>query len=410
MEKVNELFLQAVKAAMQGESVSWGEDVTADQYAQLLELAQNHHVLPMFFEATYRCPAAAAIEPARLRACRQTVVQSVSMQSVQTHSFLELNNFLRQQGIRPLVVKGIVCRSLYPQPDHRYSGDEDLLCPPQQLSDCHNALLEFGMNPCTDSLDAYEVAYRKQDGTLYIELHKSLFAGESDVFGGCNELFTGAFDRAAEVTVEGQKVLTLCPTDHLLYLILHAFKHFLHSGFGIRQVCDMVLFGNENGSNLDWDYLLGKCAAIRADKFAAALFTIGRKHLNFDPDRACYPENWRSIAVDEAPLLEDLLRGGIYGAADRNRLHSSNMTLNAVSASKKGKRSVGVIRAAFPSAKALENRYPYLKSKPFLLPVAWVNRFAGYAKENAAGNGTAQNAVKTGKDRINLLKTYDIID
>lgn len=31
-------------------------------------------------------------------------------------------------------------------------------------------------------------------------------------------------------------------SDHLFYLICHALKHFYHSGFGIRQVCDILLF------------------------------------------------------------------------------------------------------------------------------------------------------------------------
>ena len=114
--------------------------------------------------------------------------------------------------------------------------------------------------------------------------------------------------------------------------------------------------------------------------------------------------------LEGAAPSDDLLRGGIYGAADRDRLHSSSMTLNAVSADKKGKRSSGVWQAAFPSAKALSNRYPYLQRQPYLLPVAWVSRFCGYAKENADGNGTAQKAVKIGTERIKLLKEYNIID
>ena len=84
MEQVNKLFLQAVKAALQGQPVQWPDDVRAQQYAQMLELAQNHHVLPMFFEATYGCNAAGAIEPVRLAVCRRTVLQSVTMQSIQT--------------------------------------------------------------------------------------------------------------------------------------------------------------------------------------------------------------------------------------------------------------------------------------------------------------------------------------
>ena len=410
MEAVNKLFLQAVKASLVGKTLDWGNEVTADQYAQMLELAQNHHVLPMFYEATYRCSAALGIEPQRLSACRRTVLQSVSMQSLQTDSFLKLNRALRERGIDLLVVKGIVCRSLYPMPDHRYSGDEDLLCPPDQVDACHQALLELGLVPCHDRLDAYEVPYRRDDGTLYIELHKQLFPGDSPVFEDYNPFFQDVFQKAERMHIGDEEVLTLPCTQHLLFLILHAFKHFLHSGFGIRQVCDIVLYANAWGKDVDWDYLTEKCTATRSIKFAAALFAIGKHYLCFDPKAACYPDTWRQIRVDETALLEDLLRGGIYGASDANRLHSSNMTLSAAAADKQGKRSGGVMQTVFPSAKALENRYPYLQSKPFLLPAAWIQRLAGYAKENAQGNGNVKKALDNGKNRIKLLKKYDIID
>ena len=34
----------------------------------------------------------------------------------------------------------------------------------------------------------------------------------------------------------------LAPTDHLLCLLCHAYKHFLYAGFGIRHVCDIGIF------------------------------------------------------------------------------------------------------------------------------------------------------------------------
>ena len=34
---------------------------------------------------------------------------------------------MRQNGLTPLIVKGIVCRDLYPNPDLRTSNDEDLI-------------------------------------------------------------------------------------------------------------------------------------------------------------------------------------------------------------------------------------------------------------------------------------------
>ena len=40
---------------------------------------------------------------------------------------------MRQNGLTPLIVKGIVCRDLYPNPDLRTSNDEDLYIPRDQF-------------------------------------------------------------------------------------------------------------------------------------------------------------------------------------------------------------------------------------------------------------------------------------
>lgn len=412
MERIYELFLEAMRAALEDRQVDWGTGVTPEEMCQLMDLAVEHHVLPMVFEAVYACPATTAMDGVLFMHCKRSTVQSVMTQALKTEDFLALNHHLRKNGVKPLVVKGIICRNLYPRPDYRFSGDEDVLCGEHQFKACHKAMIDFGMEPCAPSLESYEVPYRKEDSALYIELHKSLFPRDSDIFSDCNRFFDDSFDRLVEIDIQGEPVATLSHTDHMLYLILHAFKHFLHSGFGIRQVCDMVLFGNAYGEYVDWDYVLSKCRSIRADKFAAALFAIGEKYLGFSPEKACYPHIWQQIEVDEEALLADLLYGGIYGSSDRSRVHSSNMTLNAVSADKKGKKSRGnLLKTVFPPAKSLEGRYPYLHRMPFLLPVAWTSRIFGYAKESIAEpDSAAAEVIRTGSKRIELLRHYDIID
>jgi hypothetical protein len=93
-------------------------------------------------------------------------------------------------------------------------------------------------------------------------------------------------------------------------------------------------------------------------------------------------------------------------------MHSSNMTLNAVSAGKKGKHSDGnVIRTIFPSRHSLEGRFPYLRRMPFLLPVAWASRIIGYAKETMTEpDSGASEVLRIGSQRVELLRQYDIID
>lgn len=412
MERVHQLFLETLKASLRDEVVCWGDDVDARELQQILELAMEHHVLPMIFESVYTCPAAARVDPGLFSACRHSTVQAVMTQAVKTEEFLELYSHLRSRGITPLVVKGIICRHLYPKPDHRFSGDEDVLCGEHQAKACHKAMIEFGMEPCGSGLDSYETPYRREDSSLYIELHKTLFREDSDIFGACNRLFDHVFQHPARVQIQGSTIYTMAHTDHLLYLIVHAFKHFLHSGFGIRQVCDMVLFANAYGSEVDWAYVQDKCRSIRCHRFAVALFRIGEKYLGFDPVKACCPRDWVDDPVDEQQLLEDLLDGGIYGSSDRSRVHSSNMTLNAVADDKKGKRAGrGILRTLFPNASMIEGRYPYLRRKPYLLPVAWTCRIFGYARERISDpEAAASGVIRTGSKRIELLREYEIID
>ena len=410
MERQERLFLEAMKAALQDRPVDWDGQVSAGDLKQVLVLAQMHHVLPMIFEAVYRCPAA-GLEPEMMAECRKATFQAVMGQTVKTEEFLELYSGLRSRGVPPLVVKGLICRNLYPRPDYRDSGDEDVLCGEANFKNCHRAMIGLGMEPCSSDLESYEVPYRKGDGLLYIELHKTLFPANSDIFGDCNRIFERSFDHPAQITVGGVQVDTLDWSEHMLYLILHAFKHFLHSGFGIRQVSDMVLFANAYGERIDWKYVQKKCKGLRAEHFAAAIFAIGEKYLTFDPVQARYPSSWCGLEIDPEPLLQDLLCGGIYGGADRSRVHSSNMTLNAVKADKKGKQGGKLLGTVFPPAKRLVGRFHWLRKHPWLLPVAWGLRLLGYLKEALTrSDSSAAAVIRTGSKRVELLRQYDIID
>lgn len=325
---------------MKNEKVSWSEELESQDWVVLFRIATTHQVLPLIYEAVYDCPAARNMEPQVFMSAKQQTIRSVMLQTMKTNEFLGLFQHLQKAGVQALVVKGIVCRNLYPNPDYRMSGDEDVLIPEEEFELCHQAMLDYGMHPADSTQDIqfeHEVPYGKPGSPIYIELHKCLFPPESTAYGDLNRFFKNVHDRAIKLSIDGKQVVTMGYTDHLFYLICHAFKHFLHSGFGIRQVCDIVLFANAYGKEIDWIRILQQCREIHADLFTAALFQIGQKYLTFDPSRAGYPQEWQEIQVDEQLMLDDLLEAGIYGDGTMSRKHSSNITLNAVSAQKQGK-------------------------------------------------------------------------
>jgi len=413
-EWINKLFLEALGASLKGTYVDWEDGLLQEDWADLFALAQKHQVLPLIFEAVYASPAGRRADPRMMLFYKRQTMHSVMLQAMKTHEFLGLMQHLKDAGLKPCVVKGIICRSLYPNPDHRISGDEDVLIAPDQYARCHEALLAYGMKPSEPEQDreaAYEVPYGKPGSPMYIELHKHLFPPENDAYGDFNRFFEDVCDRLTQICVSGETMYTMHPTDHLFYLICHAFKHFLHSGFGLRQVCDIVLYANHYGSEIDWLYVYDRCAQIHAQHFAAALLKIGERHFGFDSQKACCKEIWEALDVDETPMLEDLLSSGIYGDASMSRKHSSTMTLDAVTADKQGRKHSGsVLRMLFPSAKLLAPRYPYLKKKPWLLPVAWAARIGHYCKERRmVADSRASESLRIGKERVALMREYRII-
>ena len=256
MDVKNARFMEALKASLENRKVAWEAPLSRQEWMELFQLAKMHHVLPMIYEAVYACPAARLADAGLLSAYRGQVMRAVQVQIMKSSQFMQMLFHLDSAGVKPVVVKGIVCRDLYPVPDYRMSGDEDVLVPAEQFALCDKALRVFGMVPVDVQADGerdYEVPYGKPGSPIYIELHKSLFPPESEAYGDLNRFFEKLHERRTEVMIQGTPVPTMSPTDHLFYLICHAFKHFLHSGFGIRQVCDVILFANRYGSQVDWD-------------------------------------------------------------------------------------------------------------------------------------------------------------
>lgn len=144
--------------------------------------------------------------------------------------------------------------------------------------------------------------------------------------------------------------------------------------------------------------------------FAANLLEIGRRFLGFDvyPPQA---ERWLEdigARLDCGALLEDLMAAGIYGSSSEERLHSSLITLGAAADGSDCHRIRRVVRTIFPSRRALEGKYPYLREKPFLLPAAWTQRLVSYRAR--ADGAAARESLDIGARRVQLLKKYGIIE
>lgn len=396
----DKLFLRILKSALMGERFVCDTPIPSEGWEHICRLAQEHKVLPLVYDAVYDDPSFREFQPEGIR----SAVRLMTMQQVnRTSNFLSVYKSLCDSHFAPIVVKGIVCRQLYPKPDLRQSSDEDLLVPPKDFPRYSEILTELGLISAKPG--EYQTSFVRSDG-LYLELHSSLFSVASDYFNSWNRLFQDSAHRTEVITVDSVSVRTLSPDDHLLYLILHALKHFLHSGTGIRQICDIVMFANCYGKDINWEKLFSDCKSLNAEKFAAAIFAIGSKYLNFDPKVACYPAKWQKVNPDPEPMLADILGAGVYGSSSMSRRHSSSITLDAVQGN-----STRITRRLFPPAKQLNKKYSYATKSPLLLPVAWSHRLLSYGMETKGRKDNSPSAsLRIGKERLALLDLYGLLN
>lgn len=399
-----QLLLEAVAAGIRGRQVNWDGRVNEVGWRELFELAHQHHVAPLVAEAVYRCPDYLS-QPENWRGrIRREAVRLVMGQTMRSAALADLCRAMEAAGFHPAVMKGAACRSTYPMPDARPSSDEDLLVPEEEFVSCAAWLEGRGCirkkaNEAPEK--AFELGYNTPEG-LYLELHKTPFAPDSGAFGACNAFFAEACRKRA--FLEGDNLPVMSPHDHMLYLILHAFKHLIHSGFGIRQVSDILLWGAAYREEIDWTALRQQCESMRAWGFVQAVFQIGHEGLGLPLP----VETGGKPGLGRA-LLEDMLAGGVFGGTDLSRKHSSTITLHAVEAQHTGKKS-GLLSTLFPPKTAMEKKYPYVEKAAILLPVAWLHRIVRYGAEKKDESNRPSDSLRIGKERMTLLKELGILE
>ena len=342
-------------------------------------------------------------------------MQSVLQQVSRTALFLSDEKELEHLGVQPLVMKGIVCRSLYPKPDLRPSGDEDLLISAKDFATVDACFMRKGFvrdketampNGAKDGDTPEEMGYIHPKTGVFYEIHTRLFSTESSAYGYLNRAFSDVFAHPSKVEVQGQSIFTLEETHHLFYLLCHSFKHFLHGGVGIRQICDMVQMIRVYGRKIDWEMFWQLCEEYHMTCFCINLLDIGERYLGFSYEASGAVRAAKKLRPDSEALLIDILDAGSFGKSSAGRIHSANITLYAAETGAEKHTAGGIWKSLVPEASYMKNKYPYAARYPFLLPAAYVQRILKWLGQ---GEKEQKSSIEVGAGRVELLKKYDMI-
>lgn len=380
-------------------------------YRPLFGLALAQRVAPVIWHYLSKDQHAVHKCPADVVAIWNTYATQESAKQAQHESvFLKMYQALREGGLHPLVLKGVVCRSLYAFPTLRVSCDEDILLQEDEFEEFDILIRAWGFQREEDAMGA--ISYTDPESKLHVEVHFEPFRNFYNLVRKENDEFRDVFTNAVELEIAGTKILTVEPTKNLLFLMLHFLQHFSSAGAGFRMLCDIVAFMEKYVEQIDRGYLSDKLREFGLERFFVALEVIERRYLGLSAKNAIFPES-ADCENDISDLMDDMFASGVHGLVSKTRIQSAQVTFAALT-DRAGQGNVWKT-LFFPTREIMYAKYGWTSGRAVLLPIAYAVRIAKglfrTAQGRLRGRGEDSNGewVSLGNSRVELLRKYGIL-
>ena len=349
------------------DNVDWNE---------LINLSRKHKIEGLIYSALNKAELLENIDEDKVKDLKKEVFFTGVTQISNMSKLEKVFNEFSKENVPVIVLKGLVVREYYPQPEQRSMSDADIFVKAKDLNKSKKILIDLGYTEI-DAEASHHIKYIKS-GYPMIELHWHVM--KRDGFSDELDLFEDdIWDRTIEVNVKGAKVLSLGYEDLALHLCMHMAAHLAASGFGVRQIADLVLLVEKKGHLIDWTLFINKAEEFGFKKFIIIMFKICNILFSMD-----IPKEMAVYKIDDEEMFESLIStifdGGVYGKKDM----ASNFA-NQVAFNYKGKDSnatIGAIRRyfrfIFPSIETMSDKYSYARKIRILTPIAWIHHlFSG---------------------------------
>lgn len=278
--------------------------------------AERHGVLSLLYGALAEKESVPELVRNRVAAAGRKAVR-------QSYHILFLSKFLisklEQAGIEAVLLKGVGTASFYPVPELRKTGDVDLLLiDPEHLERAEVTLQQWGLRVAERQPSLHHVVLLTGEG-IEVELHTML--AEPFDNQGINQYMQNKLPDCGKnirrLDCMGVELPVLDTGYHAYELLLHMLQHFLRAGFGLRLLCDWVVFWNRETDVHEREKYSTLVRESGLDGFSdmVTLFCCAYLGLN----RECV--SWMGISgkYDVEGFLQEILEAEEFGksAADR---------------------------------------------------------------------------------------------
>ena len=376
MNVIQNQFIEILSSGIRGSGISLDNKDNIN-WSEIFKLAKAHKVEGIIYSTLNKSGLTSYIDEGELKDIKLNTFNVGIKQLKHIRNLSHIFTKIIDSNIKIIVLKGLVVREFYPNPEQRSMSDADILVKCEDIERVKALLINNDYRLLEDHEASHHMAFYNNNGSM-IELHWNLF--KRDGFTSkLEEYEKKIWEDTIEVKVGEASVLSLGYEDLALHLCMHMAAHLAATGFGVRQLCDLVLLVEKEGKSIDWNKFIEKSKIYKFEKFNAVIFKVCNILFNMEIPYQIDTSKVDSKAYIEA-IISEIFESGVHGKSDMTNQFGHQIAFNFNG--KDENATLGAfkrfIRFLFPRIEDMSEKYSYAKKVKILTPIAWIHHiFAG---------------------------------
>ena len=293
-------------------------NIEESDWKELMDLATENSVTGLLYEILKdynKIPEESFkdIERNTVRLCKRNyryLVESV-----------QINRLFRKADIPFCILKGLAAAEYYPIPDVRKSADLDiLLTEPNDVNKVLNLLEKHGYDVEEEQIANHHVKLRNKDKYL-LEVHTMLAEPfdnkKTNKF--LEKLLPDCKNHIVTKSIMGVELPVLEDGYHAYELLMHMLQHFLRAGFGIKMLCDWVVFWNRGTDEKNREYYLKLVKDSKVKGFSDTITRVCVKYLGLKREAVCWMDLYdknksrEEYDAEAESFVKEIMEAGEFG-------------------------------------------------------------------------------------------------
>lgn len=291
-----------------------------NEWWNLIKLAENHSVLSIIAENDVLIEHCNTVQ-------KEYIFNEANKVVMKNYRLLWLGSkyqkILKDAGIDTILIKGFAIAIFYDVPEIRKSGDIDILIPDKtKMKKAVDVLSSKGLK-YVDSQHSNHHIELVNDRGISVELHQTLaeYFDNKRTDNQLNDIVKEYHKHIIKTAFLGNTFYIPSDGYNAFSLIVHMLQHYLRAGFGLKLLCDWVVFWNRTTiQDTEKEQFMSCVKQLHITTFVSAITSICVRYLGLSKKNVSFMMKGIEDTILLHEIMMDIIEAEEFGHSDKNRM------------------------------------------------------------------------------------------